>query len=265
VKRINAVDPDVLGQLPSVSPLIARQFRELNEDPSDIITDARELEAYGGAHFKDAIHIGLRASFPIWAGEILDETFPVWAGRMNDPDLKIGLVLPDDVQEEAAQPYMFRIGIEYIAGYLREGFRPGGPIGDLLRDGLPGQKRLQLAGEGRVPVQKSPWLHVSLAPGRIPGRRGRVKRRSSARGLPHDCMSHQEGLAPPTLCQGFHALHPFYGEPEVSERMRDTQNFLEMGIFFPGWISDVLRPSSLAQKAFDQPDYSPQAGPQREL
>ena len=123
VKRINTEGPDVYGQLPTIPPLTAQEFQAFTEEPGAILVDGRELTAYGGGHIQNAIHIGLRASFPIWAGEIIDETFPVWAGRMVDPEGKIGLILPEESSPEAAQLHLFRVGIENIAGYLREGFR----------------------------------------------------------------------------------------------------------------------------------------------
>ncbi len=123
VKKINTVGPRVIGNLPTIPPLSASEFRVLIEEDETLIIDARELTAYGGGHIKNAIHIGLRSSFPIWAGEVIDETFPVWAGKMVDPTLRIGLVLPEEARVETAQLYLFRIGIENIAGYLKEGFR----------------------------------------------------------------------------------------------------------------------------------------------
>jgi hydroxyacylglutathione hydrolase len=123
VKKINTDGPVVFGSLPSINPLSAQEFRELAQEQGALIVDGREVTAYGGGHIKNAIHIGLRASFPIWAGEIIDETFPVWAGRMIDPEGKIGLVLPEEGRVDEAQLYLFRIGIDNIGGYLREGFR----------------------------------------------------------------------------------------------------------------------------------------------
>ena len=123
VKKINSKGPEVYGNLPSIPPLSAQEFQELTLEKGAVVVDGRELTAYGGGHIKNAIHIGLRASFPIWAGEILDETFPIWAGQMIDPEGKIGLVLPEDGRLEEAQLYLFRIGIDNLGGYLREGFR----------------------------------------------------------------------------------------------------------------------------------------------
>jgi hydroxyacylglutathione hydrolase len=123
VKRINTEGPEVFGQLPVIPPLSAQEFKELGKDPGSILIDGRELTAYGGGHVQGAVHIGLRASFPIWAGEIINETFPVWAGRRVDPKGKIGLILPEESLVKTAQLHLFRIGIENIEGYLREGFR----------------------------------------------------------------------------------------------------------------------------------------------
>jgi hydroxyacylglutathione hydrolase len=123
VKKINTEGPEVFGNLPYIPPLSAQDFWELAQQPDTIIIDAREITAYGGGHIANAIHIGLRASFPIWAGEILDETFPVWAGRMLDPELNVALILPEDMLADEAQMYLFRIGYENVSGYLRQGFR----------------------------------------------------------------------------------------------------------------------------------------------
>jgi hydroxyacylglutathione hydrolase len=123
VKEINTRGPEVVGQLPEIPALSAAEFRDLAEREDAVVIDARELTAYGGGHIQGSLHIGLRSSFPIWAGEILDETFPVWAGQMIDPALQIGLVLPEISRPEQVQLYLFRIGIENTAGYLREGIR----------------------------------------------------------------------------------------------------------------------------------------------
>jgi len=153
VKKINTRGPKVFGDLPDIPPLPAEAFRDLAEEPDTIILDTREITAYGGGHIQDSIHIGLRSSFPIWAGEILDETFPIWAGRMVDPGLKIGLILPEDARVEEAQLYLFRIGIENISGYLREGFRTW------LEAGFPFVRTEQLS------VHE---LHQGIEKGKVP-------------------------------------------------------------------------------------------------
>jgi hydroxyacylglutathione hydrolase len=123
VKKINTRGPKVYSNLPSIRPLSAKELHQHSKDPSSMIIDTREITAYGGGHIENSVHIGLRASFAIWAAEILDETFPVWAGRMLDPELNISLILPEDTPVEAAQLHLFRIGYENISGYLRQGFR----------------------------------------------------------------------------------------------------------------------------------------------
>ena len=171
VKMINTVGPRVLGTLPLIPPLSAQEFRELAEEDEAIIIDGRELTAYGGGHIPGAIHIGLRTSFPIWAGEVIDETFPVWAGRMIDPEMQIGLVLPEDIQPEMAQLYLFRIGIEKVAGYLREGFRTW------LEAGYPFLRTEQLSvHELRKQIEEGAALQIvdvrrqrEWAKGHIPG------------------------------------------------------------------------------------------------
>ena len=173
VKKINTVGPDVIGTLPIIPPLTAREFRALVEDEDTIVIDGRELTAYGGGHIARAIHIGLRASFPIWAGEIIDETFPVWAGRMIDPELQIGLVLPEDVHPETAGLYLYRIGIEKVAGYLKEGFRTW------LEAGFPFLRTEQLSvHELHQGIQEGTSLQIvdvrrkaEWAKGHIPGAR----------------------------------------------------------------------------------------------
>jgi hydroxyacylglutathione hydrolase len=173
VKKINTQGPVVYGNLSLVPPLAAEEFQVLIEEDEAILIDGRELTAYGGGHISNAIHIGLRASFPIWAGEIIDETFPVWAGRMVDPEGKIGLVLPEDTSVEEAQLHLFRIGIDNIAGYLREGFRIW------MEAGLPFVRTEQLSVfELRQQIQEGVKLQIldvrreaEWAKGYIPGAR----------------------------------------------------------------------------------------------
>ncbi len=123
VKRINAIGPEVVGYIPDIPPLSAEEFWVLAEQEDAMIIDAREIAAFGGGHIKNAVHIGLGKAFPIWAGEMIDQTFPYWARGKDDPDMEIGLVLPKDVGLEQVQAHLFRIGVENLAGYLREGFR----------------------------------------------------------------------------------------------------------------------------------------------
>ena len=58
---------------------------------------------------------------------------------MVDPEGEIGLILPEDRSAAEAQLHLFRIGIENIAGYLREGFRTW------LEAGLPFVRTEQLS------------------------------------------------------------------------------------------------------------------------
>lgn len=121
MKQINAEGAEIIGALPHIRPLTPAEVVDFQQRPDAIIVDTREIAAFGGAHIPGSINIGLRTSFPIWAGEILDETFPIWAGRMVNPESDICLVLPDTRHIEEVQKYLLRIGHNNITGYLRRG------------------------------------------------------------------------------------------------------------------------------------------------
>ena len=111
VKQLNAAGPNVLGKWPSLQSLTPKEFQERLNGESALVLDTREIEAFAGAHLKGSLNIGLRASFPIWAG---------W---MLKPEQRLLLVLADSNDAEGVQRHLLRIGIENIGGYLRQGIR----------------------------------------------------------------------------------------------------------------------------------------------
>lgn len=121
MKRINAEGPVILGQRPFLPPLPAEQFETERVGPDTIVLDTRSLEAFAGAHIPDALNIGLRPPFPIWAGRILDETLPLWAGQILHPDSRILLVAVDADAAEEARIDLARVGYEKVTSYLRKG------------------------------------------------------------------------------------------------------------------------------------------------
>jgi hydroxyacylglutathione hydrolase len=123
MKQINAKGPHILGLWPHLQPLLPDEFQEKMAKSETVVVDTREIEAFGGAHIAGAINIGLRQSFPIWIGRILDETFPIWTGWMIDPEHRILLVLPEEDKVSQAQRHLLRVGYENIGGYLRQGMR----------------------------------------------------------------------------------------------------------------------------------------------
>ncbi len=123
MKKINAEGPEILGSLPYIKSIELDEFKDEMKKEETIIVDAREIEAFGGAHIPSSINISLRSAFPIWTGWILDETFPVWAGRMLDENSKILLVLPDHSTIETIARHLVRLGYKNIGGYLQPGIK----------------------------------------------------------------------------------------------------------------------------------------------
>ncbi|NIQ54332.1 MAG: MBL fold metallo-hydrolase [Gammaproteobacteria bacterium] len=111
MKRLNAGGPKVLGCLPTVQPLDAEAFARELEREGTLVLDAREIEAWGGAHIEGSLNIALREAFPIWAGWLLP------------PDRRILLVVERASDVDAIQRHLLRIGVERLAGYLGGGFR----------------------------------------------------------------------------------------------------------------------------------------------
>lgn len=121
MKKINAAGPEILGDLPRVPALTADAFESARANKTSVVVDAREIEAYGGAHIENAINIALRSSFPIWAGRILQ------------PKDSLLLLLPEDSRLEEAVRHLIRVGLDNIGGYLRQGMRSWFEAGKPIR------------------------------------------------------------------------------------------------------------------------------------
>jgi hydroxyacylglutathione hydrolase len=111
MKRVNASGARLLRCLPVVPPLGPKEFAGKMQHENQIVVDAREIEAFGGAHIDGALNIALR------------EEFPIWAGWMLSPEEHVLLVLTHENELETAVRHLLRIGIDSIAGYLRKGMR----------------------------------------------------------------------------------------------------------------------------------------------
>lgn len=111
MKRINAQGATVLGCLSNIAPLGADRFEETMQEENVQVIDTREIVAFGGAHIAGAMNIALR------------DEFPVWSGWMLKPEQKLLLVLTDENDLDMVQRHLLRIGIEKIAGFLRQGMR----------------------------------------------------------------------------------------------------------------------------------------------
>ena len=111
MKKVNAAGAGVLGCLPNVQPLDPQKFADAAKEKSALIVDTREIEAFGGGHIEGAMNIALR------------DEFPVWSGWMLKPEDTILLVLDNEADLDKVQRHLLRIGIENIAGFLRQGMR----------------------------------------------------------------------------------------------------------------------------------------------
>jgi hydroxyacylglutathione hydrolase len=111
MKKVNAMGAGVLGCLMNVQPLDPQKFAEAAKAENALVVDTREIEAFGGGHIEGAINIALR------------DEFPVWSGWMLKPEQNILLVLDNESDVDLVQRHLLRIGIENVAGFLRQGMR----------------------------------------------------------------------------------------------------------------------------------------------
>nr|WP_290699997.1 MBL fold metallo-hydrolase [Halomonas sp. UBA3074] len=104
------VRPAVQMEGPSLpSPLSPQDFQALADDANNQVVDVRSILAFGGGHVPGAINIALRNEFVNWAGWMLDDSRPI---------LLVG-ESADDVHQ--AITHLYRIGLDDIRGYLRNG------------------------------------------------------------------------------------------------------------------------------------------------
>lgn len=108
LKKVNAKRASLTG--PALPPPLAPQaFQELAGQDDCQIVDIRSILAFGGGHVPGAINIALRTEFVNWAGRMLSAERPVLlVGESND-----------DIQQ--AIIHLYRIGLDDVRGYLRNG------------------------------------------------------------------------------------------------------------------------------------------------
>ena len=109
MKKINAEGPEVLGRLPSCSPLPPKEFAAAMKKGGVQLVDNRQMLGFGGGHIAGALNIGPRAELSIWAGWILD------------PEKPILLVLSKDADLPEVQRQLLRVGYTQFGGYLLGG------------------------------------------------------------------------------------------------------------------------------------------------
>jgi hydroxyacylglutathione hydrolase len=111
MKRVNAQGPEILGNLPRVSALPPKGFRNAIEKKSSVLVDTRMMLSFGGGHIPGALNIG---GSPILS---------IWAGWMLDPDQPILLVLESDDDLERIVRLFVRTGYTKFTGYLTGGMK----------------------------------------------------------------------------------------------------------------------------------------------
>lgn len=109
LKRLNA-QPIKESSGPTLPPpLSPHELQTRAADDDAQLVDIRSILAFGGGHVPDAINIPLRTEFVNWAGWMLDDTRPI---------LLVGESVGDIYQ---AVTHLYRIGLDNIEGYLRNG------------------------------------------------------------------------------------------------------------------------------------------------
>jgi hydroxyacylglutathione hydrolase len=109
MKRINAQGPPLLDAAPGDLPLSLVQFREMREQPDTVVIDLRRPEAFGGAHIPLSFNIGAGQNLSLWAA---------WVVPYDCPILLVG---DEHTDFEQARRSLFRIGFDYVQGFLTGG------------------------------------------------------------------------------------------------------------------------------------------------
>ena len=108
LKKLN-LRPAVQMEGPALPPPLAPSDFEALAAHHMQVVDVRSILAFGGGHVPGAINIALRSEFVNWAGWMLDDARPI---------LLVG-ESADDVHQAVTQ--LYRIGLDDIRGYLRNG------------------------------------------------------------------------------------------------------------------------------------------------
>ena len=111
MKMVNEAGPEVLGGLPRLPGLPAKQFKAAIGKNDNQLVDVRMMLAFGGGHIAGALNIGGSPILSIWAGWMLDPAKPILLVLENDDDLEKILRL------------FVRTGYTKFAGYLIDGMK----------------------------------------------------------------------------------------------------------------------------------------------
>ena len=107
MEKYNLEGPPLLGYMPLISPLTAKEFRE-EINKGALVVDTSEPADFAGIHIKGA--------YSIWI-----EGLPVFGGWVLPYDKPIILVLEAHEGPELAVRHLFRSGYDQIHGFLKGG------------------------------------------------------------------------------------------------------------------------------------------------
>jgi glyoxylase-like metal-dependent hydrolase (beta-lactamase superfamily II)/rhodanese-related sulfurtransferase len=90
-----------------LKPLSVADLLRLGDEGAQVV-DVRDPAAFAGGHFTGSLNIGLRGKFATWAGTVLDRERPI-------------VIVAEPGCEREAAMRLGRIGLDHLAGYLKDG------------------------------------------------------------------------------------------------------------------------------------------------
>lgn len=161
LKQLNARPLERLHGPALPPPLAPEEFRQRTADHDAVqLVDVRSILAFGGGHVPGALNIALRDEFASWAGWMLDDQRPIY------------LIGEDSVEVHQATLQLYRIGLDQVAGYLRNGMtdwqNAGLPLACVMQWTVHELDRRRGDPEVQVLDVRSP---EEVAQGRVPGAR----------------------------------------------------------------------------------------------
>ncbi|MBN1166063.1 MAG: MBL fold metallo-hydrolase [Methanospirillaceae archaeon] len=107
---INRQGPALLAELSPVSPL-SPDLVSGRKDQGAVLLDCRRYDAFGGMHIPGSYHIDSEGNFSTFAGWVVPS------------DKEIVLVLKDADQAPGIATWLYRVGLDTIAGFLAGGIQ----------------------------------------------------------------------------------------------------------------------------------------------
>lgn len=106
--EINRKGPQIVNELPPIKELTSDEFHALLDDDY-LIVDTRDQLSFCSAHIPGAYGLSIRGNFATFAGWVLPPDKPILLIADNDEDLEEAIV------------GLYRVGLDQIKGYLKDG------------------------------------------------------------------------------------------------------------------------------------------------